>query len=186
MSLNQQVTTSLVLSWVSLTAASRWNASNPSLKHDVTQPAGNKTSSVSVVSLTTKDTFSSLCSQPPADAVPLTTPTSMMPLNQEVTTLIYMLNFLLAHTVKILTEQEDERKVWKGRDLKVHKHDIFFCRNRNLWSQGPVIKDFWKLYLIRPRYSSFKHISVCSASDEIHFEYSQCALKFATLMRSVW
>jgi len=105
MALNQQVTTSLVLSWVSLTAASRWNASNPSLKHDVTQPAGNKTSSVSVVSLTTKDTFSSLCSQPPADAVPLTTPTSMMPLNQEVTTLIYMLNFLLAHTVKNLTDR---------------------------------------------------------------------------------
>ncbi len=34
----------------------------------------------------------------------------------------------------------------------------FFCRNRTLWSQGLVTRNFWKSYWIRPRYSNFKII----------------------------
>ncbi len=55
--------------------------------------------------------------------------------------------------------------------LKVHKHEIFcltfFAETQTLWSQGPVIRDFWKSYSIRPRYSTFKHFRLCSATDEI-------------------
>ena len=42
--------------------------------------------------------------------------------------------------------------------LKVHKHEIFFltffAETETLWSQGPVTRDFWKSYSIRPRYST--------------------------------
>jgi hypothetical protein len=61
--------------------------------------------------------------------------------------------------------------------LKVHKHEIFFlnlfAETETLWSQGPVTQDFWKSYSIRPRYSTFNHFRVCSASDEIHSTYAQ-------------
>ncbi len=33
----------------------------------------------------------------------------------------------------------------------------FFAETETLWSQGPVTRDFWKSYSIRPRYSTFKH-----------------------------
>ncbi len=39
-----------------------------------------------------------------------------------------------------------------------------------------------KSYSIRPRYSTFKHFRVWSASDEIRSAYAQCALKFIPLM----
>ncbi len=61
-------------------------------------------------------------------------------------------------------------------DLKVHKHEIyfstFFAETETFWSQGPVTWDFWKSYSIRPRYSTFKHFRVCSASDEMRSAYA--------------
>jgi hypothetical protein len=53
-----------------------------------------------------------------------------------------------------------------------------FAETETLWSQGPVTQDFWISYSIWPRYSSFKHFRVCSASDEIHSAYAQPAIKF--------
>jgi hypothetical protein len=41
----------------------------------------------------------------------------------------------------------------------------FFAETKTLWSQGPVTRDFLKSYSIRPRYSTFKHFRVCSASE---------------------
>ncbi len=38
---------------------------------------------------------------------------------------------------------------------------FFFCRTESFWFQGPVTRDFWKSYLIRPRYSTFKYFRVC-------------------------
>ncbi len=83
--------------------------------------------------------------------------------------------------------------------LKVHKHEIFFliffAETESLWSQGPVTRDFWKSYSIRPRYSTFKHFRACSACDEIGSQYAQhtmkfvprmlCAIKFVPLMLSM-
>jgi hypothetical protein len=43
----------------------------------------------------------------------------------------------------------------------------FLAETESLWSQEPVTRDFLKLNSIRPRYSTFKHFFVCSASDEI-------------------
>jgi hypothetical protein len=48
-----------------------------------------------------------------------------------------MLNVLLTHTVKNLTDQEDEREVWKGKDLKVRKHEIFFTFFQKPKPYGP-------------------------------------------------
>jgi hypothetical protein len=61
----------------------------------------------------------------------------------------------------------------------------FFAETETLWSQGPVTRDFWKLYSIRPRYSTFKHFPVCSATDEIRSAYAQCAIKFVPRMLSI-
>ena len=65
--------------------------------------------------------------------------------------------------------------------LKVHKHKkfflTFFAETETLWSQGPVTRDFWKSYSIRPRYSTFKHFRACSACDEIGSQYAQHAMK---------
>jgi hypothetical protein len=80
--------------------------------------------------------------------------------------------------------------------LKVHKHEIFFftffAETEPLWSQGPVTRDFWKSYSIRPRYSTFKHLNmrwnrfpVCSPCDEISSLYAQCAIKFVPSMLSM-
>ncbi len=44
---------------------------------------------------------------------------------------------------------------------------FFFTETETLWSQGPVTRDFWKSYSIRPRYSTFKHFRVCSASEKM-------------------
>ncbi len=40
----------------------------------------------------------------------------------------------------------------------------FFAETESLWSRGPVTRNFWKPYSIRPRYSTFKHFRVCSVS----------------------
>ncbi len=73
--------------------------------------------------------------------------------------------------------------------LKVNKHEIFcwiyFCRNQTIWSQGPVTRDFWKLYSIRPRYSTFKHFRACSACDKIGSVYAKHAMKFVLRMLSI-
>jgi hypothetical protein len=73
--------------------------------------------------------------------------------------------------------------------LKVQKHEIvqntFFAKTKTLWSQGLVTRDFFKSYSIRPRYSTFKHFRICSASDEIHSTDAQCAMKFVPHMRSM-
>ncbi len=61
----------------------------------------------------------------------------------------------------------------------------FFAETETLWSQVPVTRDFWKSYSIRPRYSTFKHFRVCSASDEIHSAYAQPAIKFVPRMLSM-
>ncbi len=61
----------------------------------------------------------------------------------------------------------------------------FFAETGTLWSQGPVTWDFWKSYSIRPRYSTFKHFWVCSASDEIHSAYAQPAMGFPPRMLSM-
>ncbi len=60
----------------------------------------------------------------------------------------------------------------------------FFAEFESLWSQGPVIRNFWKSYLIRPRYSTFKHFCVSSASDEIVSSYAQPAMKYFPHMLS--
>jgi hypothetical protein len=72
---------------------------------------------------------------------------------------------------------------------------LFFAETETLWSQGPVTRDFWKLYPIRPRYLTFKHFRVCSACDEIRSQYAQhamkcspyaqCAIKFVPRMLSI-
>ncbi len=73
--------------------------------------------------------------------------------------------------------------------LKVHKHEIFcvtfFAKTETIWSQEPVTRDFWKSYLIRPRYSTFKHFRACSACDETRSAYAQCAMKFVPRMLSI-
>jgi hypothetical protein len=73
--------------------------------------------------------------------------------------------------------------------LKVHKHEIFlntfFAETETLWSQGPVTRDFWKSYSIRPRYSTFKHFRARSACDEIGSQYAQHAMKLVPRMLSV-
>jgi hypothetical protein len=69
--------------------------------------------------------------------------------------------------------------------LKVHKHEFFytfFVETETLWSQGPVTRDFKKLYSIRPRYSTFEHFRACSACDEISSMYAQCVIKFVLHM----
>ncbi len=43
----------------------------------------------------------------------------------------------------------------------------FLAETETIRSQGPVTRDFWKLYSFRPRYSTFKHFRACSACDEI-------------------
>jgi hypothetical protein len=45
-------------------------------------------------------------------------------------------------------------------------------------TQGPVKLDFRKWYSIRPRYSTFEHFLVCSASDEIRSAYAQHILNY--------
>jgi hypothetical protein len=65
------------------------------------------------------------------------------------------------------------------------KFFFFFAETETLWSQGPVTKDFWKPYSIRPRYSTFKHFRVCSASNEIRSAHAQCAMKFVPRMLSM-
>ncbi len=62
---------------------------------------------------------------------------------------------------------------WAWKFLK-----YFFAETESLWSRRPVIQDFWKLYSIWPRYSTFKHFCVCSASDEIVSLYAQPAKKY--------
>ncbi len=80
---------------------------------------------------------------------------------------------------------------WLGMSamLKVHKHEIFFltffAETKTIWSQGPVTRDFWKSYSIRPRYSTFKHFRACSACDEIGSKYAQHAMKIVPRMLSV-
>jgi hypothetical protein len=61
----------------------------------------------------------------------------------------------------------------------------FFAETETLWSEGPVTQDILKLYSIRPRYSTFKHFRICSASDEIHSVNAQPAIKFVPRMLSV-
>ncbi len=72
----------------------------------------------------------------------------------------------------------------------------FFADTETIWSQGPVARDFWKLYSIRPRYSTLKtfprmlsmrwnRFQVCSACDEIGSTYAQCAIKFVPRMLSI-
>jgi hypothetical protein len=41
-----------------------------------------------------------------------------------------------------------------------------FAETESLWSQGPVTRDFRKLYSSRPRYSTFKHFRVCTGCDK--------------------
>ncbi len=60
--------------------------------------------------------------------------------------------------------------------------DFFFAETETLWSQGPVIRDFWKLYSIRPRYSTFKHFRTYSACDEIGSQYAQHAMNLVPRM----
>ncbi len=62
----------------------------------------------------------------------------------------------------------------------------FFAATATIWSQGPVPRDFWKSYSIRPRYSTFKHFRACSACDEIRSTYAQCAIKFVPRMLSMY
>ncbi len=62
----------------------------------------------------------------------------------------------------------------------------FFAETETIWSQGPITWDFWKLYSIRPRYSTFKHFRACSACDEIRSAYAQCAIKFVPRMLSMY
>ncbi len=73
--------------------------------------------------------------------------------------------------------------------LKVHKHETFlkklFTETETLWSQEPVTRDFWKSYSIRPRYSTFKHFRVCSASVEFHSTHDQPAINFVPRMLSM-
>ncbi len=52
----------------------------------------------------------------------------------------------------------------------------FFAETETLWSQGPVTRDFWKSYSIRPRYLTFKHFHACSAFDEIGSAYAHCSV----------
>jgi hypothetical protein len=61
----------------------------------------------------------------------------------------------------------------------------FFAETETLWSQGPLTRDFWKSYSIRPRYSTFSHFRLCSACDEIGSAYAQPAMKFVPCMLSV-
>jgi len=61
----------------------------------------------------------------------------------------------------------------------------FFAETETIWSPGPVTRDFWKSYSIRPRYSTFKHFRACSACDEIRSAYAQCAIKFVPHMLSM-
>jgi hypothetical protein len=61
----------------------------------------------------------------------------------------------------------------------------FFAETETLWSQGPVTRDFWRSYSIRPRYSTFKHFRACSACDEIGSQYAQHAMKLVPHMLSV-
>ncbi len=46
---------------------------------------------------------------------------------------------------------------------------ILFAETESLWSQRPVTREFLKSYSIRPRYSTFKHFRVGSASDEMKY-----------------
>jgi hypothetical protein len=72
--------------------------------------------------------------------------------------------------------------------LKVHKHEFFFdffSETETIWSQGTATRDFWKLYSIRPRYSTFKHFCACSACNEIGSAYAQCVIKFVLGMLSM-
>ncbi len=50
-----------------------------------------------------------------------------------------------------------------------------FAETKSLWFQKYATQDFWKLYSIRPRYSSFKHFHECSASNEIRPKYAHCS-----------
>ncbi len=61
----------------------------------------------------------------------------------------------------------------------------FFAETETIWFKGPVTRDFWKSYSIRPRYSTFKHLRACSACDEIRSAYAQHAIKFVPRMLSV-
>ncbi len=61
----------------------------------------------------------------------------------------------------------------------------FFAETETLWSQGPVTRDFWKSYPIRPIYSIFKHFRACSACDEIGSQYAQHAMKLFPRMLSM-
>ncbi len=68
-----------------------------------------------------------------------------------------------------------------------HFFNTFFAETETIWSQGPVTRDFWKSYSIRPRYSTLKHFHACSACDEIGSAYAQHAMKkFVPRMLSMY
>jgi hypothetical protein len=93
----------------------------------------------------------------------------------------------MGHKTTVKLEQSKRKK--GSRSLKVHKHEsyflIFFAETETLWSQGPVTRDFLKLYSIRPSDSTFKNFCVCSASDEIDSAHAQPAMIFVPRMLSV-
>ncbi len=81
----------------------------------------------------------------------------------------------------------------------VQKHETFFltpfAETDSLRSQGSVARDFWKSYLIRPRYSIFKtfprmlstrrnRFRAHPACNEISSAYAQSATKFVPRMPS--
>jgi len=74
---------------------------------------------------------------------------------------------------------------FKGTQAWIFFVNFFDETAETLWSQGPVTRDFWKSYSIRPRYSSFKHFRACSACDEIGSAYAQHAIKSFPRMLSM-
>ncbi len=91
---------------------------------------------------------------------------------------------LLSHEENIRGGGNTVHAVFKGTQAWNFLY-TFFAETETLWSQGPVTRDFWKSYSIRPRYSTFKHFRACSACDEIGSQYAQHAVKLVPRMLSV-
>ncbi len=68
-----------------------------------------------------------------------------------------------SYTVKPPPPSSPPFRLLKG--TQVWNFFYFFAETESLWSQGPVTRDFWQSYSIRPRYLTFKHFRVCSVSD---------------------
>ncbi len=109
-------------------------------------------------------------------------------MNHAVITKVFILNFVDENHWLWIFFTKFLRTFSYLYDLKVHKHDIFFtffAETETFWSQGPVTRDFWQSYSIRPRYSTFKHFRACSACDELGSQYAQHAMKLVPRMLSV-